>query len=256
VCGGYQLLGRSYQLGDELLPGVGLVDLETVRADGPRLIGNVAIEVELEPGQRRVLAGFDRPSPAAEAAAADGPSASLQGDLEVFGLPALLQSLGDSSASGVLTLRGPKGGDVFASMTLRDGKLEEIRNGRLRGADAFYQLLERPIPGQFTFVKGSTPAKPGAAALAILPLTLEAMRRYDELQEAAALVPDTAVLEPTATKPTPHASEKDGSFLQALWERANLGGTPLDLEAAIAADSYRIRRMLVHWVEQGSLVAG
>jgi CobQ-like glutamine amidotransferase family enzyme len=59
VCGGYQLLGHSYQLGDETLPGVGLVDLETVRADGPRLIGNVAIEVELDPGERRVLAGFE-----------------------------------------------------------------------------------------------------------------------------------------------------------------------------------------------------
>src|SRR5450755_5171322 len=47
VCGGYQLLGHSYQLGDEQLPGVGLVDLHTVRSDGPRLIGNVAIEVEL-----------------------------------------------------------------------------------------------------------------------------------------------------------------------------------------------------------------
>jgi hypothetical protein len=59
VCGGYQLLGHSYQLGDETLPGVGLVDLETVRADGPRLIGNVAIEVELDPGSRQVLAGFE-----------------------------------------------------------------------------------------------------------------------------------------------------------------------------------------------------
>jgi CobQ-like glutamine amidotransferase family enzyme len=59
VCGGYQLLGHSYQLGDETLPGVGLVDLHTVRAEGPRLIGNVAIEVELEPGERRVLAGFE-----------------------------------------------------------------------------------------------------------------------------------------------------------------------------------------------------
>ena len=59
VCGGYQLLGHSYQLGEETLPGVGLVDLRTVRADGPRLIGNVAIEVELEPGRRRVLAGFE-----------------------------------------------------------------------------------------------------------------------------------------------------------------------------------------------------
>jgi CobQ-like glutamine amidotransferase family enzyme len=59
VCGGYQLLGDSYQLGAETLPGVGLVDLVTVRSVGPRLIGNVAIEVELEPGARRVLAGFE-----------------------------------------------------------------------------------------------------------------------------------------------------------------------------------------------------
>jgi lipid II isoglutaminyl synthase (glutamine-hydrolysing) len=61
VCGGYQLLGHSYQLGDETLPGVGLVDLETVRApgSGDRLIGNVAIEVELVPGHPRVLAGFE-----------------------------------------------------------------------------------------------------------------------------------------------------------------------------------------------------
>jgi lipid II isoglutaminyl synthase (glutamine-hydrolysing) len=59
VCGGYQLLGHSYQLGDETLPGIGLVDLVTIRSDGPRLIGNVAIEVELVPDVRRVLAGFE-----------------------------------------------------------------------------------------------------------------------------------------------------------------------------------------------------
>jgi lipid II isoglutaminyl synthase (glutamine-hydrolysing) len=55
VCGGYQLLGHGYDMGGERLPGVGLVDLETVRAEGPRLIGNVAIE--LADGQ--VLAGFE-----------------------------------------------------------------------------------------------------------------------------------------------------------------------------------------------------
>ncbi|MBS1871063.1 MAG: glutamine amidotransferase [Actinobacteria bacterium] len=60
VCGGYQLLGHSYELGDETLPGVGLLDLRTVRVDGPRLIGNVAIEVELPGLERpRVLAGFE-----------------------------------------------------------------------------------------------------------------------------------------------------------------------------------------------------
>jgi len=60
VCGGYQLLGHGYAMGAERLPGVGLVDLETVREDGPRLIGNVAIEVELPgTGGPRVLAGFE-----------------------------------------------------------------------------------------------------------------------------------------------------------------------------------------------------
>jgi lipid II isoglutaminyl synthase (glutamine-hydrolysing) len=58
VCGGYQLLGESYQLGDEVLPGVGLVDLHTVREAGPRLIGNCAIEADLGGGPR-VIAGFE-----------------------------------------------------------------------------------------------------------------------------------------------------------------------------------------------------
>ena len=59
VCGGYQLLGHSYQVGNETLPGVGLLDARTVREDGPRLIGNAAIEVELEPGRRAIMAGFE-----------------------------------------------------------------------------------------------------------------------------------------------------------------------------------------------------
>jgi lipid II isoglutaminyl synthase (glutamine-hydrolysing) len=58
VCGGYQLLGESYQLGAETLPGLGLADLRTVREEGPRLIGNVAIETELG-GEKRLLAGFE-----------------------------------------------------------------------------------------------------------------------------------------------------------------------------------------------------
>jgi hypothetical protein len=61
VCGGYQLLGRSYAFGEEEVPGVELVDLSTVRSEtGPRLIGNVAIEVQLPGTDRpRVLAGFE-----------------------------------------------------------------------------------------------------------------------------------------------------------------------------------------------------
>jgi CobQ-like glutamine amidotransferase family enzyme len=58
VCGGYQLLGHGYELGDERIEGLGLADLETVRDPGPRLIGNVTIEVDLGTGPR-VIAGFE-----------------------------------------------------------------------------------------------------------------------------------------------------------------------------------------------------
>ena len=57
VCGGYQLLGSTYQLGDRELPGVELVDLRTVREPGPRLIGNCAIASDL--GGDGVIAGFE-----------------------------------------------------------------------------------------------------------------------------------------------------------------------------------------------------
>ncbi|MEA2352737.1 MAG: hypothetical protein QOJ14_1151 [Thermoleophilaceae bacterium] len=60
VCGGYQLLGEAYEMGDETLPGVGLVDLRTVREPGSRLIGNCAIEADLGgAGGARVIAGFE-----------------------------------------------------------------------------------------------------------------------------------------------------------------------------------------------------
>jgi lipid II isoglutaminyl synthase (glutamine-hydrolysing) len=61
VCGGYQLLGHSYTLGKDEISGVGLLDVRTVREDGPRLIGNVAIELDdlFDGSSERVLAGFE-----------------------------------------------------------------------------------------------------------------------------------------------------------------------------------------------------
>jgi lipid II isoglutaminyl synthase (glutamine-hydrolysing) len=59
VCGGYQLLGRFYRdrSGAEL-PGVGLLPHHTVAGER-RMIGDVLLDCELEPGHRRTLAGFE-----------------------------------------------------------------------------------------------------------------------------------------------------------------------------------------------------
>jgi CobQ-like glutamine amidotransferase family enzyme len=59
VCGGYQLLGRGYRgFHGEDMPGIGLLPLETAAGER-RMIGDVLIECELEPGERQTLAGFE-----------------------------------------------------------------------------------------------------------------------------------------------------------------------------------------------------
>ena len=59
VCGGYQLLGRRYRDFHGVdLPGIDVFPLETVAGE-TRMIGDVLLECELEPGLRRTLAGFE-----------------------------------------------------------------------------------------------------------------------------------------------------------------------------------------------------
>jgi lipid II isoglutaminyl synthase (glutamine-hydrolysing) len=59
VCGGYQLLGRSYRdFHGADLPGIGLFPFDTVAGE-TRMIGDVLLECELEPGVPRTLAGFE-----------------------------------------------------------------------------------------------------------------------------------------------------------------------------------------------------
>ena len=103
VCGGYQLLGHSYELGDEEIPGIGLVDLRTVREDGPRLIGNVAIEVELPGATARAC------SPASRTTA--GARTSGAGEQP---LGRVLRGHGNTGASGV---EGVRRGDTSSAPT-------------------------------------------------------------------------------------------------------------------------------------------
>ena len=57
VCGGYQLLGRSYRdVAGHELPGIGLLPLETVAGER-RMIGDVLLECDWAGG--RTLAGFE-----------------------------------------------------------------------------------------------------------------------------------------------------------------------------------------------------
>ncbi len=113
VCGGYQLLGHGYHIGGERLPGVGLVDLETVREEGPRLIGNVAIQLagDLNPSwpaatghaDGRIVAGFEN----------HGGRTRLGGDDRPLGR--VLRGHGNDGRSGYEGVRGGARGTVLGT---------------------------------------------------------------------------------------------------------------------------------------------
>jgi len=220
---------------------------------------------------------------------ADAPATTLSGDLEVFGLPNLLQSLADSGVSGTLSLADVEGGAV-GTLLLESGKLRTAMVGALRGEDAVYQLFEKPVAGSFTLKShrnetsgASGDAKPASAEgsptafaatsagepasettdrgasgtpqapVEIVPLVFEAMRRHDELRRARALVPDGLILKRTESKPTEGPFEKDTRILRAVWTKVNSGATPEQCEAAVPVDAFRVRTLLAHWLEEGSL---
>ena len=61
VCGGYQLLGRGYRGRDgSFMPGAGLFGHETVAGD-VRMIGDVLLDCELEPGTQAAGRGLREP---------------------------------------------------------------------------------------------------------------------------------------------------------------------------------------------------
>jgi hypothetical protein len=116
--------------------------------------------------------------------------------------------------------------------------------------------LEDPAPGQFVF--GESADRPGADAVLKEPMTVqsvlfEGIRRYDEFKQSAAVVPDEVILSPTGAKPTPAEGETDGELVREVWRRASSGSPPVDCEAEIPVDRFRIRRLYEHWLTEGSL---
>ena len=196
----------------------------------------------------KCLAAFDAPRDT------DQVPASLMGDLAIFELPALLQSLASTEVTGSLTLRDTTGG-VVGKFVLENGRIRSAETGMLRGDDACYQLFERPTGGTFSFVRQTSPppAREGEEPREVVSILLEGMRRYDDFQRFSALVPDDIVLVPTDRKPSTEPEEKDGALQKAVWTKASAGVAAKAIESAVAADAYRVRRLLVRWVEEGSL---
>jgi hypothetical protein len=216
-------------------------------AAGGTIEGPVPEVAALAPG----AAARAREPLAPESSVAAAPRVSLAGDLEVFGLAGLLQTLQQSETSGRLVLRDATGRER-ASFELEKGGLVDCRAGRLTGESAFYQLFEVPAPGTFELVRLPAEGSTARPKLDLMGLLMESMRRYDELQRARLLVPDTTPLVASIGKPSAPEGETDGDLLRRLWTAVRGGTTAVACEAEADVDSYRVRAVLAHWIEEGA----
>lgn len=197
-----------------------------------------------------------RATPAEEAASPGPapPAPSLSGDLDLFGLPGLLQSLSQGEVSGLLTI-SDRAGALVASIELENGRFVNCRTGLLRGRFAVYQLFEEPLAGTFAFLarRGEAPPASGEEPLELMPLLLEGSRRYDELRQARALLPASGLLEATGQRPTAPEGETEPGVMHGVWTKICSGSTPPAIGIDVQVDSYRVYRLLAHWLEEGSL---
>jgi len=183
-------------------------------------------------------------------------SATLSGDLGLFGLPNLLQNLADTGVTGTINLIDPSGGNI-AKIELAEGDLISAEFGHLANDNAVYQLLERPVEGRFEFINqdDAGEAKPKhESSRSVMMLLMDGMRRYDEFHRALALIPDDARFKKVGKKPTDVEEDADPGLAKVVWNKAIRGVPPAEVEKEIALDTFRIRRLYEHWVTEGSLV--
>jgi hypothetical protein len=194
------------------------------------------------------LSGLDQAVETPEA-----PQQTRSGDLDTFGMPVLIQSLAEPPVSGTLTLRNDRE-EIRSEIVLRNSRMKSCETGGLTGEEAFYQLFERPAPGSYLLtLEAGDGGEDTESFKEILPLCREGMRRYDDLQETSAVVPDGSALKGTDVRPEHHPDELDGIFVNGLWTLASGGSTPRECEEALKAGAYRVRRQLAYWVEAGAL---
>jgi hypothetical protein len=180
----------------------------------------------------------------------------LTGDLDLFGLPDLLQQLNLRQLTGTLTLKDVKGNPA-GTFVLYAGRMQDCCAGRLQGVEAAYQLLEKPIAGTFVFQgqrnSGIQKQPEGDKTSDLASVLAEGMHRYDELQRTRALVPDFCMLKRRGPQTIPRRGQEDEELFDLIWQKTAAGTSPEECEAICPADAYRVRAVLARWIEESIL---
>ena len=201
-----------------------------------------------DPGRAAGRALEGHPAPASPTAVA-----GHSGELDPYGLPALLHRLAEGKANGTLNLLPKESGGVPATIGFSHGHPVTARWAHREGEAAVYQLFERPFEGNFAFDVSAAPPAGGGALPTLPSLVKEGVRRARELQRSSAVVPEDLPLEATGAAPGTVVDEPAYDLIVALWEKACARVPVRQIEAELAVDAFRVHRPLAQWLEEGAL---
>jgi CRP-like cAMP-binding protein len=173
-------------------------------------------------------------------------SRQLSGRLEYFDLPTIVQTLANSSLTGILTVTDTSG-RVLAMLYFQDGRILYAKSGHLKGKQAFYQLFQSARQDSFTF-KGGLPPKEfdGNAQIAMTPLglLLDSVRYQDELDELKTRYPNPhRVFQPQSEALT-WDDEETQTLAKEIWVHLKLGESIAEMVSKIPTCEHHIYKVL------------
>ena len=195
----------------------------------------------------------DLPSPAsADSINASEDQEERRGMVDVLGLSALLQDFASRSATGLVALLDQENREL-GKLGFRDGIPVSCRAGSLRNDSAFYALLQCGRVTRYRFVPNVARCDSTWQAPPVLRLSVEGLRRVEELDSLRYLLPDDVRLHAIVEQPSPPCEPVDGLVLRRCWKLLQGGASAEELDGELEAEPCVVRRLLRFWSDQGDI---
>jgi CRP-like cAMP-binding protein len=191
--------------------------------------------------------------------AVDFQPAGLSGNLAVFDLATVIQTIAGSKQSGLLSLT--RHGISVAALQFEAGKLTNARFENLRGELAFYALLQKKEPLSFEFEVGAKhDTKDEETQLIERPidmLLIEGMRRADEIARIAPKLKKlgSVVVRCCEEAEQPEVPGVSNTTFQRLWGLLDKPIEVTRLQSLCTTDEYSIQRLLAALYETDKIKA-
>ncbi|MEW6731662.1 MAG: FHA domain-containing protein [Acidobacteriota bacterium] len=194
----------------------------------------------------------------------------LQGDLRHFDLATIVQTLNGLHETGVLSLYpkmdidsselgGPIGGvPPFARIYFEAGEARYIKLGSRSGEEAFYQLFQMPLSGNFSFGQQDLPEDMAATEPIRLPtmnLLLEAHRLQDELENLKRDLPDLTSIFKIKIEEMQWQEIDSRIFAEQIWALIKNKASLCELLGKADCCNYTTYRLLLELIRTGQIIS-